>query len=72
MQLCNYLCKILKILSTLFFPYLFIMPFNTPETVSYAVFSACQVRRQALQEEIDRESGKTKVCSPKAEQVGMN
>ncbi|KFO90619.1 Lysine-rich nucleolar protein 1, partial [Buceros rhinoceros silvestris] len=26
-----------------------------------------KVRRQALQEEIDRESGKTKVCSPKAE-----
>lgn len=30
------------------------------------------MRRQALQEEIDRESGKTKVFSPQAEQVRMN
>ncbi|NXC16174.1 KNOP1 protein, partial [Corythaeola cristata] len=34
---------------------------------SCAVFPVCQVRRQALQEEIDRESGKTKVFSPKVE-----
>lgn len=30
------------------------------------------MRRQALQEEIDRESGKTKVFSPQVQQVRMN